>query len=67
MVRLIAGDGDDSIRTCMLHRDTAIDMSCPQCAFDWTCKECNEIRYDDQRVEHGLMCFVCTYEYKGGE
>ena len=57
----------EEVGTCNIHKVMIVDRSCPQCEDEWVCPECGEVRYDDQRVENGMKCFVCTYEYKGGE
>jgi len=54
-----------TIHTNIVYFSTSI--TCLQCTEDWTCKECDEVRYNDPRVEQGMQCFVCTYANKGGE
>ena len=47
---------------------------CDACAIEeeleknYTCPDCGEVRYDEHgepsaRVESGMKCGVCTYEY----
>jgi|19_taG_2_1085344.scaffolds.fasta_scaffold306133_2 hypothetical protein len=52
---------------CAIHTNCSTDITCLQCIEDWTCKECDEVRYNDPKVEQGMQCFVCTYANKGGE
>tara|TARA_R110000824_G_scaffold52052_7_gene144702 strand:+ start:5258 stop:5542 length:285 start_codon:yes stop_codon:yes gene_type:complete len=32
-----------------------------QLAFKWICRECQEVRVDDERVIEGMKCRYCAY------
>jgi hypothetical protein len=56
-----AEDHGEHVGYCSVHRQRILD-SCELCDdIDWTCIECEEVKYGDARVEVGLKCGECAY------
>ena len=55
-----AEDHGEHIGYCRTHNQRVLD-SCELCDIDWTCIECDEVKYDDARVEGGMKCGECAY------
>ena len=53
---------------CNIHKVKVWDGDCDKCQEEdreeelrWTCMECEEVRFEDARVEAGMKCGHCAY------
>ena len=50
---------------CNIHNVKVWDEDCEECEREsnakWICMECDEVRYEDARVEVGMKCGHCAY------
>ena len=56
-----AEDHGEQVGYCRVHHQRVLDI-CDLCEeIDWTCIECEEVKYGDARVEGGMKCGECSY------